>query len=972
MKSFLFGGSFLLLIISSPLLCAKKHQMILLEDSHYSIEKKREKDASNPLSNRSLSRKSDNVIWSEDFESNAAGWSFNSGWSLTQASFHSPNSSIFSPNNTTTFDQYFTLFSPRISLPEVGLNEWLYFTFWLNADLPDYNGNDDSLIDDYYQVDVQYPLEKSAFHASSFGSSFGTSFWCGDEDLEGYKDGWVQFLDMPTILIPASGGNLKVNMKWAIEDTEGAEDSNVSEGWIDGWDAINVQISSDGGSTWSILSGDDPYDFYSGYGWVYNGMDPGQSGVHSLASGWSGVQDWHIVNFNLNDYAGQNILIRFAFASDPAYSTSDDGFGNPVPSLKGFFVDDIVFEDGLGLELISYVSEEVGENIFSSEGYEWDHLFYDYNVEFCIDSDLQTLSQYTSKEDCEVGGFYWYSRPGSMGWEEYLPGDPVCEECNYFLDLNKYSGKDVVLRFWARYDGNHDGGQGEGLYIDDINIYRESIQVYSEPQLFNASVVDGEVKLSWYDLNSSGDSLLFFDSQDSSLFNGLTMSECDNCSAFAGTLFPAWLGKAKVDSIMVYNINESSEPSQINAYSLINNDPVHTLDVNLNASSWNSYDVDWDFSSVFLLSYSFSDQVAAAFNPFSTESGLWYLSDDVGAWEYVSLDESLIYGSWALRARVEYEGLEGVTYNIYRDGELLRNSLTGNSFIDSDVAYNANYYYHLGVMYSDGVEIISSDSLTITSPLPPVPDGVVELSNSDDGFEASFNAGGNNYSAVRFENSLGSAYLYMVKWYQVGDGGAFYLYVFDDEGGEIGGQLLKVLQASGNKSGWNQKKLTDEELNLSGDFWVGIQEFSSTQAFGLDTTLVNGKSFYREGASGDWELIQGNLALKSFISIEPLSSSVKALVPNDYGIKDVYPNPFNPIVNINFSAKEFSNIQLNVYDLSGALIGIVFDDFVAPGYHSVSWNASSEIGKKVSSGIYMLMMGIDGKHLSTRKIVFIK
>ena len=966
MKSFLFGSSFLLLIISSPLLCAKKHPMILLEDSHYSIEKKREKDVRNPLSNRGLSRKSDNVIWSEDFENNAVGWSFNSGWSLTQASFHSPNSSIFSPNNVTTFDQYFTLFSPRISLPQVGLNEWLYFTFWLNADLPDYNGNDDSFIDDYYQVDIQYPLKKPAFHISNFGSSFGTSFWCGDENLDGYRDGWVQFLDMPSISIPASGGNLKVDMKWAIEDTEGAEDSNVSEGWIDGWDAFNVRISEDGGSTWSILLSDDPYDFYSGYGWLYNGMEPGQNGVHSLASGWSGIQDWHIVNFDLDQYAGKDVVVRFAFGSDPAYSTIDES------SLKGVFLEDILFEDGTGSLLASYVSEEVSEDIFNVEGYQWDDLFYDYNVEFCIDSDLQTLPQYASREDCDAGGFYWYARPGSMGWEEYIPGDPVCDECNYFLDLNKYSGKDVVLRFWARYDDNHDGGQGEGLYIDDINIYRESIQVYSEPQRFNASIVDDQIKLSWYDLNSSGDSLLFFDSQDPALFNGLTMSDCDNCSAFTGTLFPAWLGKSTVDSIMIYNINESSVSSQINAYSLINNDPVQTLDVNLNASSWNSFDVDWDFSSVFLLSHLFSDQVAAAFNPFSTESGLWYLSDDVGAWEYVSIEGSPIYGSWALRARVRYEGLQDVTYNIYRDGELLQNSLAGNSYVDSDLAYNTDYYYHLGVMYPDGVEIISSDSLAITSPLPPVPDGVVELSNSDDGFESSFNAGGNNYSAVRFENSLGSAYLYMIKWFQVGDGGAFYLYVFEDEAGEVGGQLLKVLQASGNKSGWNQKILTDQELNLSGHFWVGVQEFSSTQAFGLDTTSVNGQSFYREGANGDWKLLQGNLALKSFISAEPLSLSIGALVPKGFGIQHVYPNPFNPTVNIDFSVKEFSNVQLSVYDLSGALVGIVFDDFIASGFHSVSWNASSGMGKKVSSGIYMLMMNVDKKHMSTRKIVFIK
>ena len=194
------------------------------------------------------------------------------------------------------------------------------------------------------------------------------------------------------------------------------------------------------------------------------------------------MQDWHIVNFDLDQYAGKDVVVRFAFGSDPAYSTIDES------SLKGVFLDEILFQDGSGSLLTSYISEEVSESIFSTEGYQWDDLFYDYNVEFCIDSDLQTLPQYTSKQDCEAGGFYWYSRPGSMGWEEYLPGDPVCEECNYFLDLNEYSGKDIVLRFWARYDDNHDGGQGEGLYIDDINIYRESIQVYSEPQLFNSSV----------------------------------------------------------------------------------------------------------------------------------------------------------------------------------------------------------------------------------------------------------------------------------------------------------------------------------------------------------------------------------------------------------------------------------------------------------------------------------------------------
>ena len=46
--------------------------------------------------------------------------------------------------------------------------------------------------------------------------------------------------------------------------------------------------------------------------------------MHSLASGWSGEADWHEVIFDLGSYAGQDVIIRFAFGSDPAYSKTDN------------------------------------------------------------------------------------------------------------------------------------------------------------------------------------------------------------------------------------------------------------------------------------------------------------------------------------------------------------------------------------------------------------------------------------------------------------------------------------------------------------------------------------------------------------------------------------------------------------------------------------------------------------------------
>ena len=106
----------------------------------------------------------EHIIWGEDFENGAENWLIGDGWELTQASYHSPNNSILSPNDDNNLDGSFRLLSPKISLPHTGLNEWLYFTFWLYADISDLNGDNDSFIDDYYKLNIQVPTDNSAWH----------------------------------------------------------------------------------------------------------------------------------------------------------------------------------------------------------------------------------------------------------------------------------------------------------------------------------------------------------------------------------------------------------------------------------------------------------------------------------------------------------------------------------------------------------------------------------------------------------------------------------------------------------------------------------------------------------------------------------------------------------------------------------------------------------------------------------------
>ena len=967
----LFFRSYLLFSISIVLLFASKRELdkSLLNSN---IHVQNYKDVSSPVAYRKMQRVNgdEHIIWGEDFEDGAAGWLIGDGWELTVESFHSGENSVFSPDNDNNMDGYFMLFSPKISLPHIGLNEWIYFTFWLYADIPDYDSNNDGLIDDYYQLDIQVPTESPSWHSSNFESLSGNSYWCGIEVDEGYHDGWLQFLDTPAIQIPADGGSLEVQMKWAIEDTQGAAEAEVSEGWIDGWDAVNVRISVDGGATWAILLAEnDPYDFYSGYGWLFNGEGEGVNGDYSLASGWSGDEDWHEVVFDLNNYANENIIIRFAFGSDPAYSTTDDGYGSPVPELTGVFIDDITIKDVSGNNIAFYNAEDENSDVLSFSGYTWHDLFYDYYSEFCIDEELTMLEHYSTKELCETSNYFWYSRPGSSFWEEYLPGDPVCDNCNYFLDLTEYAGKDVVMRFWARYDNDHDK-QGGGLYIDDLNIYKESIQIYAQPELFHAEAADDGILLTWHDMSQSGDSTIIFDSGDESLFTGITQTQCAECSAFAGTLFPAWLGPSTVNSISIYNINESAVEVTVNAYGLTSYDPVHNLGIILSDPGWNTFDISWDFSSSFLIAHSFSDEIAAAFDPSTDMSGLWYLSDDVGSWEYVSFNDALIAGNWGIRARVSYDGLD-VTYNLYRNDILIQTGLTIGAYVDADFEYNTDYYYDLGVVHPDGIEIFTSDSIAITTPLPPIPDGVMELSYDDDSFEGEFNAGSGNFSAIQFSAGSENQYFYMIKWYQGGSGGAFYIKIWEDDNGMPGAEIYSAVQASGNSDGWNEKRLSGENLAVSGNFWIGIKEFSSARPFGIDSTSVSGFSYQRGGEDEEWLPIEGNLAIRAYLSSDPLGVK-NTKIPFNYGIQGIYPNPFNPVTNVQFEVAEFSQVKLSIVDLSGRLVSVLGNGKMNPGKYQFLWDGSNSYGNQVSSGIYLAVLESNDMLIQTRKLILLK
>ena len=333
------------------------------------------------------SREDTSTVWLQDFEGDISDWTIEEGWELTEESSYSPSHSFnFDDDN---YGLVSSLVSPIISVPNLTSEfELLKMNFALWVDFPDFDGDADNYLDDYYWVDIANVSDVPVyFHQTSSDAYDGQSWWCGDAGVGGYLDAWVQVLQSPSITVPV-GGNLSAMMKWGIEDYAGAA---VGGTCTDGWDAANVRISNDGGATWNILNGDDPYDFYYGYGWIYNDAEYDCGGsLEQVAAGWGSQADWHEVNFDLGNYAGQNVLIQFAFGSDPAYSTPDDN------SLTGFRIDDIKVTNGDGdVVFLDNADDEISMIPMNGLEFAWEQYFYDYG-------DI--------------------TRPGSLGWEEYPVG----------------------------------------------------------------------------------------------------------------------------------------------------------------------------------------------------------------------------------------------------------------------------------------------------------------------------------------------------------------------------------------------------------------------------------------------------------------------------------------------------------------------------------------------------------------------
>ena len=95
------------------------------------------------------------------------------------------------------------------------------------------------------------------------------------------------------------------------------------------------------------------------------------------------------------------------------------------------------------------------------------------------------------------------------------------------------------------------------------------------------------------------------------------------------------------------------------------------------------------------------------------------------------------------------------------------------------------------------------------------------------------------------------------------------------------------------------------------------------------------------------------------------------VVPTEYSISKAYPNPFNPVTNIDIAVPESGLMQFAIYDILGRQVFEHKQTFANPGHYRFSWSGKNNHGSSLSSGVYLLTVQFE-ENIYKQKITLLK
>ena len=102
-----------------------------------------------------------------------------------------------------------------------------------------------------------------------------------------------------------------------------------------------------------------------------------------------------------------------------------------------------------------------------------------------------------------------------------------------------------------------------------------------------------------------------------------------------------------------------------------------------------------------------------------------------------------------------------------------------------------------------------------------------------------------------------------------------------------------------------------------------------------------------------------------------LSVESEDILPDRFAVHENYPNPFNPTTNISFDLAEHSPTEVTVWNMLGQKVATLYSGELPVGRHSIAFDARSENGNMLPSGVYIYRVAA-GDKVETKKMMLLK
>jgi hypothetical protein len=130
--------------------------------------------------------------------------------------------------------------------------------------------------------------------------------------------------------------------------------------------------------------------------------------------------------------------------------------------------------------------------------------------------------------------------------------------------------------------------------------------------------------------------------------------------------------------------------------------------------------------------------------------------------------------------------------------------------------------------------------------------------------------------------------------------------------------------------------------------------YNGPQLARLDTLWVNDDPlFYYPPENHYYSIVidPNNWILKQVEYLPTNDAEDAKLLPGDFKLQSLYPNPFNPSATLEFTLSQASPVELTVYDIQGREVSQEYYDALPPGVHTLKWD-----GSRHASGVYIFSL----------------